>query len=244
MSEWFKDWFVSEEYLQVYSHRDNAEAKQLIDFILKEISIPQNAVILDAACGAGRHSKILLDKKYKVFGFDLSKTLLKIANQSINSNADNSQFICADLRNVWFKQKFDLVINLFTSFGYFNEDAENVKFINCAFDLLADNGYYILDYLNPTFVKNNLVPYSKKTIDKKEIFEERKIVNGRVEKIILIKNCSLVKKYKESVKLYSYKEVETMFANIGFKIIKCFGDYQGNKFNENQSPRMLIIFKK
>ena len=84
MSEWFKDWFASEEYLQVYSHRDEGEAKLLIEFILNKISIPENAVVLDAACGAGRHSKIFLEKNYKVFGFDLSKTLLKIADKSLD----------------------------------------------------------------------------------------------------------------------------------------------------------------
>ena len=193
MGEWFKDWFASEEYLQVYSHRDNAEAKQLIDFILNEIPVSENVVVLDAACGAGRHSKIFIEHKCKVFGFDLSKTLLKIANQSIDFNNANAHFVCADLRNICFKQKFDIIVNLFTSFGYFDSDADNQSFISSAFDLLNDHGYYIFDYLNPVFVKNNLVQFSQKVIGNKEILEERKIVNGRVEKTISIKNDSLVK---------------------------------------------------
>ncbi len=244
MSEWFKDWFASEEYLQVYLHRDNDEAEQLISFLLNEISIPQNSFVLDAACGAGRHSKIFSDRNYKVFGFDLSKTLLKLANEFLNGNVTNSHFICADLRNVCYRQKFDLVVNLFTSFGYFNSDSENLSFIVSAFDLLKSNGYYIFDYLNSNFIVNNLVKFSKKVVGKKEIFEERKIVNGRVEKIITITNGLTIKKYKESVKLYSYRDIESMFTNIGFKIVKSFGDYQGNMFNESTSPRMLIIFKK
>lgn len=244
MSEWFKDWFASEEYLQVYSHRDKEEAKLLIEFILKGISIPKRAFVLDAACGAGRHTKIFLEKNYKIVGFDLSKTLLKIAKESLTRKSFNSAFVNADLRRVCFKQKFDLIINLFTSFGYFNDDSENLQFIKDAFSMLKNNGYYIFDYLNPVYVKNNLVPFSKSIKNKREIIEERKIIDGRVEKTITIKSDSETKKYKESVKLYSYNQIENMFSNIGFKVSKSFGDYYGNKFSENKSNRMLIIFKK
>jgi len=241
MSEWFKDWFASEEYLQVYSHRDEGEAKLLIEFILNKISIPENALVLDAACGAGRHSKIFLEKNYKVFGFDLSKTLLKIADKSLDKN---SNFICADLRRICFKQKFDLIVNLFTSFGYFEEDSENLQFIKSAYKMLKDTGYYVFDYLNPVYVENNLVPFSKSIKKNREIIEERKIIDGRVEKQITIKSNSGTRKYKESVKLYSYTEIEIMFSKIGFNILKSFGDYSGNEFDEGKSNRMLIIFTK
>jgi len=241
MSEWFKDWFASEEYLQVYSHRDEDEAKLLIKFILSQISIPRNAVVLDAACGAGRHSKIFLENNYKVIGFDLSKTLLKIANKSTDLNAN---FICADLRRICFKQKFDLIVNLFTSFGYFNDDSENLLFVKSAFKMLKDNGYYVFDYLNPVYIENNLVPFSKSIKNNREIIEEREIIGGRVEKLISIKSNSGTRKYKESVKLYSYNEIESMFSKIGFNIQKSFGDYSGNEFNESKSNRMLIILKK
>ena len=102
--------------------------------------------------------------------------------------------------------------------------------------MLKDTGYYVFDYLNPVYVENNLVPFSKSIKNNREIIEERKIIDGRVEKQITIKSNSGTRKYKESVKLYSSK--------IGFNILKSFGDYSGNEFDESKSNRMLIIFKK
>ncbi len=244
MGDWFKDWFASEEYLNVYSHRNNTEAEELIEFILGEVNIKEGASVLDAACGAGRHSKILLDKGFKVTGFDLSRTLLNIANNSFNSDAVNSSFVCADLRNTCFKNKFVMVVNLFTSFGYFEDDAENAKFIKDAYNLIFENGFYVFDYLNPAFVRNNLIPFSKKQIGKKLIIERRSIKNNRVEKEITINNSTEIKKFKESVKLYSFEQVQSIFTEAGFNLYKAFGDYTGSQFNKNNSSRMLLIFKK
>ena len=86
MSEWFKDWFASEEYLKVYSHRNKDDADSLLKLILSNISIPPNASILDSACGNGRHSESLSKLGYNVIGFDLSKTLLQIAQKNKLAN--------------------------------------------------------------------------------------------------------------------------------------------------------------
>ncbi|MFH0735397.1 MAG: class I SAM-dependent methyltransferase [bacterium] len=76
---WYQDWFASDLYLQVYKHRDYKEAESFLLFMLKELNLAKNFTILDAACGAGRHCNFLSNMGYNAVGFDLSKTLLKIA---------------------------------------------------------------------------------------------------------------------------------------------------------------------
>jgi len=244
MENWFKDWFSSEEYLSVYQHRDDEDATKLLELILKLTKLTQQNSILDAACGAGRHSIYLASKGFNVFGFDLSKTLLSKAKENAKKRSAENNFVCADLRNIYFRKKFDLIINLFTSFGYFENDEENFKFINTAYSLLNGNGYYVLDYFNKNYLLANLIAKNEKLIDRKIIIEKRKIVNDRIIKEIQIKNGLEEKRFIESVRLYSKTEIENEFKKIGFTLVSTFGDYDGNKYDEQNSSRLILFFKK
>ena len=244
MENWFKDWFSSEEYLSVYQHRDDEDATKLLELILSQTKLIQQNSILDAACGAGRHSIYLASRGFKVIGFDLSKTLLLKAQDNAKKKSLENNFVCADLRNIYFRKKFDLIINLFTSFGYFKNNEENFKFINTAYSLLNENGFYVLDYLNKNFLLANLTGESKKVIDSKIIIERRKVVKDRIIKEIHIKKDLEEQHFIESVRLYSKNEIDTEFKRIGFTRVSVFGDYDGTNYDEQNSSRLILFFKK
>jgi 2-polyprenyl-3-methyl-5-hydroxy-6-metoxy-1,4-benzoquinol methylase len=244
MTEWFKEWFASEEYLNVYKHRDTGDAKSIISLILKNVSIPNKAKILDAACGAGRHAIALAQKGYKVTAFDLSEPLINKAKTLSNELNLNINFFNADLRTVDFKERFSLILNLFTSFGYFENDEENFRFLTESKKWLLPKGYFILDYLNMNYIIENHVPQSVKAMENKKVIENRRFNKGRIEKEIIIHNGSKVETYNESVKLYSFNQIAEAAQNAGLTINKIFGDYKGNEFDEELSERLIIIFKK
>ncbi len=244
MGEWFNDWFASDEYLNVYSHRNKEDADSLLKLILKNISIPKNASILDSACGNGRHSESLSKLGYNVFGFDLSKTLLHIAQKNRFTNNSSVKYFCSDIRNISIKKSFDVILNLFTSFGYFNSDDENFAIVDFASNNLKNGGYFVFDYLNPKYVEMNLVESSEKALGTKKIIEHREIKDGRVKKEILIIDDKFSHRYFESVQLYSIQEILTMFKQFGFNPINKFGSYSGDVFDEENSERMIIIFKR
>ncbi|MCX7797376.1 MAG: class I SAM-dependent methyltransferase [Melioribacter sp.] len=244
MHNWYKEWFDSPDYLRVYNHRDFLDAQKLSNLILSFTKIPKTAKILDAACGAGRHAIYLSLCGYNVFGFDLSRNLLLQAKkESFEKNA-NLKLIQADIREICFKKVFDMILNLFTSFGYFETDEENFSFIRKSYCFLKDNGYYVLDYFNKSFLEQNLLPYSEKLVENIKVIEKRKIENNRVVKeIILIKN-NLVERFYESVKLYSIEKIIEEFERAKFRVLKIFGDYDGSDYNEKESPRLIIVFQK
>ncbi len=242
--EWFEDWFSSKEYLDVYNHRDIKDAEKIIDLILANIKLNKNSKILDVACGNGRHSILLAEKGFNVTAFDLSKTLLNIGKKKAEQLNLNINFINADIRKFYINTQFDLVINLFTSFGYFDSDEENFRFIKNAFSMLNENGKYVLDFLNKNFVKKNLIPHSEKIVNDKIIVEDRKIWDNRVIKKIQIISGGEKAEFMESVKLYSDDEIIHNLQKIGFKVDKLFGDYNGESFNKNSSGRFIAIFKK
>ena len=244
MSEWFKDWFASEEYLNVYRHRNKEDAKKILELILGNVKLKSGSKILDAACGAGRHSIYLAQRGFDVTGFDLSKTLLKKAKADSENKSLKLNLFCADLRRVCLSKKFDLIINLFTSFGYFDNDEENFIFPKIAFEHLETCGFYVLDYMNKNFVVSNLIPESRRKIDNKDVIEKRRIENNRVIKEIKIIKPGNEKRFEESVRLYNIDEITGKFEKIGFSIDKIFGNYDGSDFNYVTSQRLIVFFKK
>ncbi|MCF8413759.1 MAG: class I SAM-dependent methyltransferase [Melioribacteraceae bacterium] len=242
--EWFKDWFESEDYLTVYKHRNNNEARQLLDLIIEKTGIESGAKILDSACGAGRHSIHLAKLGFDVVAFDLSETLLRIAKKNSFEQNLKIQFYQRDIREAFFDVKFDLILNLFTSFGYFEEDSENFQFILNAHNMLKPRGFFVFDYFNKNLLINNLVPESITHLADKIITERRRFDGERVIKDIEIKQNGSTNIFYESVRLYSPEEILTHFSKIGFKAKSIFGDYSGTRFDETTSKRLVIFFTK
>jgi hypothetical protein len=109
---------------------------------------------------------------------------------------------------------------------------------------LNQNGFFVFDYLNPNFLKNNIVESSEKEIGDLTILEKRRINDKRIEKEIIIKDSENMHRFFESVQLYSYNEILKVFNNNGFTEIRSFGSYSEDIYDENESERMIIIFKK
>lgn len=244
MAEWFEDWFNTEEYLNVYSHRNEEDAKNLFDLITKNILIEKGSKVLDLACGAGRHSILFAKNGFNVTAVDISDNLLNVARKTAKEFELKINFIKSDLRKLHLNRKFHLIINLFTSFGYFENDDENGEVIKIAFQHLADNGYFILDFFNITYLKNNLIPVSYDKIEDKIIKQERVIEGNRIFKKIIIAKKGIEKSYYESVRAYTKEELLSLFKNNGLKVECIYGDYLGNVFEEESSPRLITIAKK
>ena len=244
MSDWFEDWFNTKEYLEVYRHRNESEAKELVSIILNSIQIPENGSVLDLACGAGRHSIYFAQKGYDVTAVDLSQNLLLVAKEAALENKVNIEFIQSDIRYFSSGKKFDLIVNLFTSFGYFETDSENFMLFEIVKKYLNNSGYFVLDYLNKTYVQNNLVKESTDMLGKGKIIQKRFIEGNRVVKDIFINQNGSSKHYRESVRLYDDQELKAAISDAGLRIEKVFGEFNGKGFEKDNSKRIIIIASK
>jgi 2-polyprenyl-3-methyl-5-hydroxy-6-metoxy-1,4-benzoquinol methylase len=243
MKDWFRKWFSSDEYLSVYAHRNEDDAENILKLILNSIPKQKKLRILDAACGAGRHSIILAGKGYDITAFDLSKILLKIGAANAKELNADVKFLCSDIRYITFKRPFDLVLNMFTSFGYFENDEENFSFFRHTKDFLSTDGIVVLDYLNEAFLRDNLNPFSEKIIDNKLIKESRVIENGRIIKKIVIEGEDSTHSFFETVRLYSHYEIVSTFEHLGYNVLRTYGDYLGNSYKPTTSERLILFFR-
>ena len=241
---WYKEWFNSENYLQVYSHRDAAEAERLVGLIEKELNLKSGTSILDMACGAGRHSIAFAKKGFKVTAVDLSQKLLDEAKKNASIAKVNIDFVLSDILEFGSNQKFDLVVNLFTSIGYFEDDDENYSIIVKAYKLLNEDGYFVLDYFNKDYLIQNLIPTSVISENGVKITQNRLISEDRVVKKITIEKDNSINNFYESVRLYSYEEMKNMILKEGFSIVNEVGDFYGNSYEKETSPRLILFAKK
>jgi SAM-dependent methyltransferase len=230
---WFKHWFADELYMHLYAHRDVAEARQAIDLFQHSTSLnPSNGPLLDLACGTGRHAFELARRGYRVIAADLSPTLLADAQRRTRRYTSSLQLVRADMRHIPLSGSVAAVLQLFTAFGYFPTDEENISVLRQVRSCLIDEGWYMLDFLNATEVHRSIQPYSVTEIDGATIEQERKIENGRVEKRILVRSSGGEREFRESVRLFTLEDFRRMFQQCGLMLESVFGDYSGGPYSD------------
>lgn len=237
---WFENWFNSKYYHILYKNRDHKEAVFFLDNIIKNINI-NNGRILDVACGKGRHAKYLNHLGFNVTGIDLSKNSIEFANKDSN---ENLKYFVHDMRSVFKKNHFDLVTNLFTSFGYFENQKDEQTTINAMSNNLKDGGLLLIDFMNVKKVISSLVKSESKEIDGIKFLIERKYDENHIIKKIIIKDQDSDLNFQEKVRALTLYDFDVMLKKANMKIVDLFGDYSLNEFNAIDSDRLIIISRK
>jgi ubiquinone/menaquinone biosynthesis C-methylase UbiE len=248
--DWFEDWF-DETYLKLYSHRDDGEAARFIKWLKSETIFKEIQTVADLACGAGRHTWSIKEfTNWQVVGLDLSKSLLDVAIVEPDKfyNEEAPLFIRADIRQLpLHNESLDLALCMFTSFGYFETDAEHLSTLTEIKRILKPGGIAIIDLLNPSFTINNLVPFDSKSIDDLKIEQQRLYdpLTSRIVKTINIKDIkNNTRTVTESVRVFSPDDLKSLFEKCDLELIKFIGDYDGLTYSEERSSRLIAIIRK
>ncbi|TKJ40101.1 SAM-dependent methyltransferase [candidate division LCP-89 bacterium B3_LCP] len=241
---WYHHWFGA-DYLQLYQHRSAGEAERTIAWLVGAIGLSPPAKVLDLACGNGRHSVELEKWGFTTYGLDLSWPLL--INADSPGNSSGIVRTRGDMRCLPFADgSFNLILSLFTSFGYFSLPEEDNKVLGEVSRCLSGGGFYVLDFLNATVVREEIIPSEEAEIDGKKVDILRWVDdrNERIEKRILIhERDGALREYRESVRLYSRDKLIDMMNAAGISVKSVYGDYTGSAFEDN-SPRLIIIGRK
>lgn len=240
---WFEDWFDSPLYEKLYANRDEEEAARLGVFLKNVIPKDSYPEVLDLGCGRGRHSIWLAREGYRVTGIDLSsEAILKARDKAAAEGLDNAEFKVRDKRNPLDK-KFDAVVNLFTTFGYFKTDEENAKVFDAMAAMLRDEGKTVIDFMNAEKVEQTFVPFSEGEFQDLA-YKIRRYKEGEfIKKEISFKNEETGKtySYQERVKLYKPEWFQSEMSARGFRVDHIYGNYRGEAFEGPTSDRMLLV---
>ncbi|NBG66495.1 class I SAM-dependent methyltransferase [Acidiluteibacter ferrifornacis] len=239
--EWFKEWFDSHYYHLLYQSRDEKEAHQFIQRLIGRFALKKGLKIIDIACGKGRHSKFISTLGFDVTGIDLSAESITYAQKDENKNL---HFARHDMREVFRPNYFDVALNLFTSFGYFESEEENKKAIQAMADNLVRQGHLVIDFLNVKKVIKTLPVKEQKTIENITFNIEKFLANGYITKEIAFDDEGRAFHFTEYVKNIQLHQFQEYLNLSGLEIIHTFGDYHLNSFDETTSDRLILICKK
>lgn len=235
--DWFTSWFNTPYYHILYKHRDDSDAKLFMKNITKELQLKNTSEILDIPCGKGRHAVYLNTLGYNVVGVDLSSNSINFAKQFENKKL---KFEVWDMRTP-FTQKFDAIFNLFTSFGYLEDDQEDISILKNFKKGLKENGILVMDFLNVSYVKEHLIEEEIKTIEGIDFHITRKIEDGFIIKEIDFSADNANHSYIEKVKYLDKDKFVHYFKSAGFNINQVFGSYQLEDFNPSSSKRLIFV---
>lgn len=239
---WYKEWFDSPLYEKLYPWRNDEEAAQLAELIFRYFPVKQYSSLLDLGCGRGRHALRLAQMGYRVTGVDLSANSISEAKiRAGQIGIENVSFINSDMRFP-LEHKFDVIANLFTSFGYFAKESDNVDVLESISSMLKQEGGMILDYMNAPLVRRTYKPENRGResciqYDIKRFVEDDTII----KQMNLKDNNGDAYFFEERVKLYDYNWFARKLSDVGLYIDSVLGNYYGDEYEKEKSPRLILI---
>ena len=251
MTSWYEESF-GHDYLELYAHRDAAEARADIQAVVSLLSPPKDEPLLDLCCGACRHLAVLREMGFgQLVGLDLSRDLLRVggeepSREGLECPAAGLSLVRADMRAVPFRETFATVLSLFTSFGYFQGDEDNQMVLRTVHRALRAGGSLLIDYMNRDHVIANLVERDENWLPDRRVQNVRCLTDGcrRVEKTTaVVTSTGVSREFHESVRLYSEREMADMLKDEGFVKIRSYGSLRGDAFRPG-SKRLVLVAEK
>ncbi len=242
-NEWYKHWFNSPFYHQLYFSRDEQEAKAFISKLLRHLKPAPGSRMLDVACGKGRHSRLLAEQGFDVTGIDLAPASIR---EAALHESDKLQFFVHDMRLPFWINYFQYAFNFFTSFGYFHTRREHDDAMRTIAAALQPGGKVVFDYLNVHYVEEHLVHNEVKRLNGTEYEIHRWHDEDFFYKKITVTDASLPQPlvHTEQVAKFSLGDFTDMLSFQKMQVQEVFGDYQLNGYDVRKTPRMIIIADK
>ncbi|MBI4370341.1 MAG: class I SAM-dependent methyltransferase [Elusimicrobia bacterium] len=248
---WWHHAFVKGNYPLVELTGDKywrQKTREQTQFLLKTLRLPEGATILDLACGAGRHAINLAQQGYQVTGVDISPIYLSRARRAAEKAGLLINWLRQDMRRMAFNAKFDAVINLFTSFGYFPKTGDDLLVLRRVHQALKPSGLFLVDTFDPASLRRVFQPQSWTRLpDGSFILEERQI--SKKEKAILTHWIFLMKnrpcrEMRSFIRIYTKKRLSRLLVRAGFRVLKTWPALSSAMSAPGRPPRLVILAQK
>ncbi len=244
-SAWYVDFFRS-DYLNVYGHMFTEErAEKESAFVASVLDLKPGASVLDLCCGQGRHSVNLAKRGFKVTGLDLNPDYVELAQQAARARNVAIETVAADMRDIPFENKFDAIVNMYSSFGYLESEAEDLKVLESAVKALKRGGSLLLDMLNREWAIDNYIPNDWHTGEDGTLYVERRDLDlaasrMHVHFIVVDPNGGRRESVGHNIRLYTLTEMTRLLDRVGLRLSKVFGGFDSEPYAIS-TRRMIII---
>lgn len=247
-ADWFREAFNT-DYLDLYAHRNVEDARRALGFIKQKVPLGDRSRLLDLCCGSGRHLSHLAPLAGWSCGIDLSRPLLARAQSTLGRPAESGPggyaLVEADMRRLPLAdESFDLAVNLFTSFGYFEDDSENARVVAEVARVLTPGAYFVIDHINRSQLEKTLVAESERKLDSGARVVEARRFDAETSRILKdvewISASGQSRAWNESVRVYTPGQMRAMLEGAGFENLRFSGTFEDTEFTDD-SPRMIAV---
>jgi len=243
---WYENEAFWKNFEPVLFHKKRIEdATHEVDYIIRLLNLEKNLKILDLACGPGRHALEFARRKHTVTGVDRTLYYLEKARQLAAKENLQIEFLQSDMRNFVRDEAYDLVLNLFSSFGYFEHPADDKKVLQNIHKSLKQGGYVLFDIMGKEILARIFQEKGWQEIDGHLWLEDRQIKDnwGYIEnRWILIKNNKRFEHHFR-LRLYSADEFTTLLSESGFSKVTVYGSLKGTDY-DHKAERLIISARK
>ena len=246
MTAWFEDEnFWKKLYPFMFPDEKFEIPEEQIGKLLDLVAFDGSSV-LDLACGPGRHCTALANKGLQVTGVDLSTFLLEKARDRAKAENIDVEWVREDMRQFVRPEAFDLVINMFTAFGYFDDKEDDLKVLRNVFSSLRKGGTFVIDVMGKEWLAKGFLPTTsedlgdgKILVQRHEIFDDWTRI--RNEWILIEGDRAITYRFHHTV--YSGQELKDRLKQVGFEEIKLFGDLDGGEYGVDASRLIAAAWK-
>jgi SAM-dependent methyltransferase len=221
------------------------EAQKEIEQILVLTEIPDGAAVLDLCCGIGRHSLELARRGFRVTGVDRTRAYLELASAAAGRESLSLELIQEDMRTFHREESFDAVLNLFTSFGYFEDPRDDQRVVENIYASLRPGGVLVMQLMSKEVLSRIFRPRDWYEQDGLIVLEERKV---RRSWSWVESRWTLISKERRvdldlSHRLYSASELTLLLQGCGFGNVAACGDFDASPYDE-KANRLVVVARK
>ena len=242
---WYETFFDA-DYLTVAAARDERAAAE-VDFVARQLELDPPALILDLGCGHGRHSIELAARGYHVTGFDISEPSLELARSRAAERGVDVEFVQGDMRELDYDGEFDGVVNLFTAFAYFADEADDRSVLERVARALRPGGVFLIDFVSLFVLARGFRPrWWEELDDGRLMLEERTydFLSGRTNVTwTFIAPDGTKSERRHSVRIYTVPELRAMLEAAGLEVDRLWGDLAETDFDWD-SRRVVLRARK
>jgi SAM-dependent methyltransferase len=240
------DTYFDEWYLRMFEAVLSPDrTAQEVAGVITLLDLRPGARILDLCCGQGRHAVPLAQAGYRVIGLDRSRYLLEEAQRATASAQVEVHWVRGDMRWLPWHGEFDACINLFTAFGYFDEEAQNQQVLQQVYNALRPGGFFFLDLSNRDYHLLQMWPRAWHRQGKAIVLEENEF-NARTCRFKMTFTWlegEKVHSLAHSVRSYTAPELVAMLQAAGLVARQVCGDFDGSEFSLH-SKRLIVVAQK
>ncbi|MBW8683060.1 class I SAM-dependent methyltransferase [Chitinophaga rhizophila] len=216
-----------------------------VNRILKLTALTPGEKVLDLGCGIGRHSLEFASRGFEVTGVDLTASFLTTAAENARSQKVDVRYVQGDMRTYCEPDTYGLIINMFTSFGYFTDSEDDVRVLSNCFQSLHSGGILMLEMLGKEVVAANIKSKDVLSYGDYQVITHTTISNNWswLECKWTIIRDKQVYETRYAHRLYAATEMARLLEEAGFSEVSFFGDLTGAPY-DNMARSMLIVAKK